>query len=454
MAPVDWSSLQGVVDGRVRLPGDAGFEAASQAFNKRYSAVRPAAVLSVAGVTDVSRAVTWAREEDVPFAVRGGGHSYAGGSVGSGLVLDLRALNQVRVVPSTGLVTVGGGTSMSTLCAELRPHDLAFPFGNSDDVGIGGLVLGGGVAAVSRVYGLTCDSLLATDVVLADGTVVTCDLTDNPDLFWACRGGGGGNFGVNTSFTFQARPVRDVSTCVVLWAWTHAVDVLVTMQEVMRDAPDELAVRIGASRSAPEDGGVVSVVGQHLGPASELRELLRPVLAVGAPQRVDITDHGYWEAQTYLRHTTSADAFAVKTRFTAQPLPDEAVAAAVAAIEKWPGSGNPDGAGIALFAWGGAINQVPATATAFPHRDTLFLISMDTSWSGDDSAEVVAANLAWLEGLYEEMGRFTGDAAYVNFPDPDLLDWRTAYYGPNLARLVEVKRHYDPDGVFRFAQAL
>jgi FAD/FMN-containing dehydrogenase len=449
----DWSGLQGLVDGRVRLPGDPGFDAASRPFNKRYAGIRPCGVLTVASAADVGRAIGWARAHDLPIVARGGGHSYAGSSVTTGLVLDLRGLDQVRVDPSTGLVRVGGGTRMGTLYAALQRHDLAFPLGNSDDVAIGGLVLGGGVAAVSRSFGLTCDSLVETDVVLADGTTLTCSQAHNADLFWACRGAGGGNFGVNTSFTFQARPVRDSSTCLLLWHWAHAAEVLARMQEIMQQAPDELAARIGASRAAGEQA-TVSVIGQHLGPARELRELLAPALAVAAPYRVEIADRTYWEAKDFLHHTTSGDPFAVRTRCTPKPLSEAGVATMLAAIDRWPGSGNPDGAGVALFTWGGAINRVPVTATAFAHRDVLFLVSMDTSWSSDDPPEVVRENLEWLTTLHQAMGEFATDAAYVNFPDPDLVDWRSAYHGPNLARLTEVKRRYDPDRVFQFPQAI
>ena len=449
----DWSALQGLVDGRVRLPGDPGFDAATQPFNKRYAGIRPSGVLSVGSVADVGRAIGWAREHDMPIMARGGGHSYAGNSVTTGLVLDLRGLDEVRVDPSTELVTVGGGTRMKALYAALQRHDLAFPLGNSDDVGIGGLVLGGGVAAVSRSFGLTCDSLVETDIVLADGTTLTCSETENADLFWACRGGGGGNFGVNTSFTFQARQAPVGSTCLLLWHWAHAPEVLAWMQEIMHHAPDEFAARIGASRTTGQEG-VVSVVGQHLGPVEELRELLAPALAVAKPYRVDIADRTYWEAKDFLHHTTFGDPFAVRTRCTPKPLSEAGVATMLAAMDKWPGSSNPDGAGVALFTWGGAINRVPVTDTAFPHREVLFLVSMDTSWSTRDSPEVVRDNLEWLTALHEDMGEFATDAAYVNFTDPDLPDWGSAYHGLNLARLTEVKRRYDPDRVFRFPQAV
>jgi len=448
-----WDRLRGLVDGRLRLPGDHGFDEGSRPFNERFRDVRPAAVLSAAGAADVSRAIGWSRDRAVPIVPRGGGHSYAGYSVNRGLVLDLRDIDGVHVDPSTALVTVGGGAQMRKVYAALREHDLIFPLGNSDDVGIGGLVLGGGVSVVSRAMGLTCDSLVSTDIVLADGGTVTCSETENADLFWACRGGGGGTFGVNTSFTFQARPVPVTSTCLVLWDWPHAIDVLATMQEIMRGAPNGFATRIGVSRAAGEDG-VVSVIGQHLGPADELREMLAPALAAAPASRVDIEDRTYWEAADYLHHTTAGGAFAVRTRCAPGPLAEDGLRTMVTSVDKWPGSANPDGAGAALFTWGGAINDVPVTETAFAHRDVLFLLSMDTSWQPDESPEVVRDNLDWLTELHRDMGEFAADASYVNFTDPDLDDWRTAYHGPNAARLAEVKRRYDPDRVFSFSQAV
>jgi FAD/FMN-containing dehydrogenase len=448
-----WDDLQGSVSGRLRRPGEVGFDAASSPVNERFRHVQPAGVLSAESAADVAAAVCWARERRVPVAARGGGHSYAGSSVTTGLVLDLRGLDEVRVDPSTGLVTVGGGTRMKTLYAELQRYNLMFPLGNSEDVGIGGLVLGGGVAIVSRALGLTCDSLVETDIVISDGTTLTCSQTANADLFWACRGGGGGNFGVNTSFTFQARPSMDVSTCLLLWRSEHATEVLIAMQEIMYRAPDQFAARIGISRAAGADG-MVSVIGQHLGPAAELRDFLAPALATATPYQVDIVDRTYWEAVDFLHHTTAGGAFAVRTRCTPRPLSEAGVRTLVTAVDKWPGSANPDGAGAALFTWGGAISRIPPTETAFPHRDVLFLVSMDTSWKTAEPAEVMQANIAWLDGLYQDMGEFATDAAYVNFTDPDLRDWRSAYYGPNLARLTSIKHRYDPDRVFEFGQAI
>ncbi|MFI2472039.1 FAD-binding oxidoreductase [Nocardia xishanensis] len=448
----EFAGLDRLGAGTVRYPGDEGFAAASVPFNKRYADIRPSAVLSVRDAADVARAVLWAREAEVPLVARGGGHSYAGHSVGTGLVLDLRGLGGVRVDAANGLVTVGGGATNGAVYAALQEHDLAVPLGNSNQVGIGGLVLGGGVAAVSRAFGLTADALVRTEIVLADGSTLRCDARENADLFWACRGGGGGNLGVNTSFTFQARPTVSSSTCLLLWEWRDARRVLAVVQEIMAAAPDEFAARIGASRSGDRPG-VISVIGQHLGPASELRELLAPALAAATPQRVDIADRDYWQAKDFLHHETSGDPFAVRTRCTPKPLTEAGIDVVIDAIDRWPGSANPDGAGVALFTWGGAINRIPVGDTAFPHRDTLFLVSMDTSWSERDSAQTVWCNLEWLDGLYEEMGGYATDAAYVNFTDPALTDL-SAYYGPNHPRLARLKHRYDPDGFFRFPQAI
>ncbi|MBF6059753.1 FAD-binding oxidoreductase [Nocardia terpenica] len=447
------NGLQELVAGRLHYPGDAGFAAATAPFNKRYADVRPAAALSVRDAADVSRALVWARECGVSIVPRGGGHSYAGYSTGTGLVLDLRALDRIRVDADAGLVTVGGGARGGAMYAALERSNLAFPLGNSDEVGIGGLTLGGGVAAVSRAFGLTCDTLVETEIVLADGSIRVCNATENADLFWACRGGGGGNFGVNTSFTFQAVEPRPSSTVLLLWEWRYAREVLAAMQEVMAAAPDEFAARIGAAR-AGNDPALVSVVGQHLGPATELRELLAPALATAPPLRCAIEDATYWEAKEFLHHETSGDPFAVRTRTTPKPLAEAGVEAIVAAVDRWPGSGNPDGGGVALFTWGGAINRIPVSDTAFPHRDVLFLISMDTSWSTTDPAHTVWSNLEWLDGLHEEMAAHATPSSYLNFTDPSLTDWRTAYYGPNHTRLAQIKRRYDPHRVFDFPQAV
>ncbi|GAA3437041.1 FAD-binding oxidoreductase [Kutzneria kofuensis] len=448
----DWRRLGRAVSGRVLRPGDVGFGPASTPFNRRFAGTVPAGVVSVADTVDVQRAVVWARELGVGVSVRGGGHSYAGYSVGSGLVIDMGGLSTVTANGSTGLVTAGGGASMANVYAAIEPCEMAFALGNGATVGIGGLTLGGGYGATSRVHGITADALVATTLVTADGEVLRCDADENADLFWACRGGGGGNFGVNVSFTFQAQAVADCATYVLLWRIEDAEKVFSVVQETVRSAPDAFAARVGVSTTGSD--AIVSCIGQHLGSAAELREILDPVLSVAQPFRVAIDDRTYWQAKDDLLHETSAGAFAARTSVLNRPLPDEAISAMLAAVRRWPGSGNPDGGGAALFSWGGAVNRVPVAGTAFAHRDAMFLLSMDTSWAEDDSRAVVDANLGWLGELADTMAPYGSDRSYLNFTDPDLKSWRSAYYGVNYERLSEIKQRVDPDGFFAFAQGI
>jgi FAD/FMN-containing dehydrogenase len=453
MTAPDWALLDKHTTGVLLRPGDAAFADSSTPFNRRYADRAPVAVLQAADRTDVLRAIDWARENGVPIVPRGGGHSYAGHSVNSGLVVDLRALDAISVDPATGRVTVGGGVLTGALYAALRPHRLALPLGNGAGVGIAGLALGGGSAATSRRLGLTADTLLHTTLATSDGTALDCDERRNPDLFWACRGGGGGNFGINLDLTFQAVEAPAASTCLLLWEAAHAPAVFDAVQRLMLTLPEETSLRLGAATSKA-GGTIVSAVGLHLGPAAELRELLVPALAAGTPLRAEIADRDFWDAMDYLQHETSAGAFAVRTHFATRPLPPAAVDAALAHLAAWPGSDNPDGCGLALFGWGGAINRVHPQDTAFVHRGAEYLVSLDTSWQEDEEPGAVAANLAWLAGLDELIAPHAIDGAYLNFTDPDLRDWQDAYYGANYPRLVATKRRHDPDGLFNFRQSI
>ncbi|RAJ40406.1 FAD/FMN-containing dehydrogenase [Kitasatospora sp. SolWspMP-SS2h] len=445
----DWALLDKHTAGPLLRPGDGAFHESSAAFNERWADRTPTAVLRAAGPPDVLRAINWARDHAVPIVPRGGGHSYAGNSVNSGLVVDLRALDAITVDPATGRVTVGGGVLTGALYAALRPHGLALPLGNGAGVGIAGLALGGGSAATSRRFGLTADTLRATTLATADGTVLTCDADRNEDLYWACRGGGGGNFGINLDLTFQAVEAPAASTCLLLWEAEHAEHVLPAVQELMLTAPEETSLRLGVATSGGRT--LVSTVGLHLGPAAELRALLAPAFAAGPPLRAEIADRAFWDAMDHLRHETSGGAFAVRTHFAARPLPPAALAAALAHLAAAPPGGNADGCGFALFGWGGAINRVDPAATAFVHRDAQYLVSLDTSWlPGEDPAP----HLDWLAGLDHLIAAHATGGAYLNFTDPDLRGWRDAYHGANYPRLVATKQRHDPDRLFAFPQSI
>jgi FAD/FMN-containing dehydrogenase len=456
----DWDQLGRELRGRLLRPGDRGFTAASMPYNRRYAAITPGGVALCADAADVAAAVLWARRYEVPFAARSGGHSYGGYSASRGLVISLAPLKSIRVDRRALTVTTGAGVRLRDIYAELKGSGVAVPGGRCPTVGISGLLLGGGFGFSSRRLGLTCDQLVETEVVTADGEIVRVTRATHPDLFWACQGGGGGNFGINTRYTLRATPVGRVSVYRLEWPWRQAAAALDAVQKLMSQAPAALSCRVGldvhgggpATGGPPERG--VSALGQYFGPARDLAELLAPVLAAAPPSARLIEDRSYLAAQAFLAHNVPSGRFASRSRFLSRALPAAGVGTAIRWIERWPGSSNPGGGGMTLFAWGGRINQVEPGATAFVHRDAAFLMDTETSWTVRDSPRVVSANLDWLDGIYHALRPFSTQQAYQNFIDPALADWQAAYYGANLARLKQVKRDWDPDRAFKFPQAI
>ena len=395
----------------------------------------------------------------MPLVARSGGHSFAGYSVNDGLVIDLSRMGLASVDADSGLLRVGGGTRVGPIYDATAPFEIAIPTGTSPLVGVGGLVLGGGCAYASRALGLTLDALVETVLVTADGSVLTCNAHENADLFWACRGGGGGNFGINVSFVFQAQPVSDVTTFEASWSAKDAAAVAVAAQSVLQEGPDEFSLRLGISTqgSGGRQSGeniVVSLVGQMLGPASQLAPLLEPILSAATPRHQQVVERTYWEANKYLVHATSGDAFAMSSRYAEQAVPGEGIEVMVEQLRRWPGSSSPDGAGIGMFAWGGQINRVAPEATAFCHRNSLLLASIDTSWTAADEPTLIEENLRWVRQSLSRMTPYLSTQSYQNFPDPELTDWQGSYYGANYARLVEIKQAHDPDGVFTHPQGI
>jgi FAD/FMN-containing dehydrogenase len=456
----DWAALARHLHGRLLRPGDPGYVVASVPYNKRYADIRPGGVALCANATDVRTALRWARDNGVPFAARSGGHSYGGYSASHGLIISLARMNTVDVDPAALTITLGAGARNRDLYAHLAGTGVAAPSGRCPSVAVSGLLLGGGFGFSSRHLGLTCDHLLETEVVTAAGDVLRVTPRSHPDLFWACQGGGGGNFGINTGYRLRAVPVGDVAVYEITWPWPDARPALTSMLELMTSAPDTLSCRVGlgVTGGGPATGGTphrtVSALGLYFGPRDELADLLAPVLAAARPSKRLIEDRGYVAAQAMLAGNVPFDRFSSKSRFLDRSLPADGIDTAIRWIERWPGSTNPGGAGLTLFAWGGAINRVDPAATAFVHRTAAFLTDNETTWTARDSPRVVDANLDWLAGMSEALAQFGIEQAYQNFIDPGLKGWETAYYGANLGRLMEVKRRYDPDDVFRFAQAI
>jgi FAD/FMN-containing dehydrogenase len=454
-----WDELSAKLGRKLVRPGDRGYLRISRPLNLRYAGVRPGGVAVCSRVQDVRTAVAWAHENGVPVAVRSGGHNYAGYCVGPGLVVNVGGMRNVSVDDTGGTVTAQPGARNTTIYAALQPHGVAISAGRCPTVAIGGLVLGGGIGFSSRKMGLTCDHLLRAQIVTADGSVLTCSRRENSDLFWALRGGGGGNFGVCTSYTFVTNPVSNVTLYDISWEWADAPAVFEAFQKVIQRAPEEFSARIGVGRAGdPRTGGkgppTISALGQYFGPRHELVDLLAPALAAGRVKKRLIARRTFWQAKNYFFHTTPEIAYEVKSAYLDRPLNDRGVDALLRAVERWPGSRNPDGAGAAMFASGGAINRVPADATAFVHRDSFAVLATETEWTPRDSHRSVARGLAWIERLADELRPHTNGSAYQNFIDRAQPHWQSAYYGRNFRRLTRVKRRYDPGNVFRFRQSI
>jgi FAD/FMN-containing dehydrogenase len=349
---------------------------------------------------------------------------------------------------------VGAGAKLIDVYAGLAQHGAAIPAGSCATVGIGGQALGGGIGFLSRKLGTTSDNLLSLTLVTADGRTRTCSATENSDLFWACRGGGGGNFGIATEYRFRTAQISSVATFAAEWPWAQAQTVISAWQSWAPHAPDELFSVCNVS-SAPS----IRVSGQLVGSTGRLRALLGPLVSAGTPTFVRVTQRRFLEAAEYwagcapvsecrlepLGNQTRAT-FAAKSDYLRRPLPAAAITTILQAIPRAPVRGS-----LLLDSYGGALNRVPKGATAFVHRDSLCSLQYLSAW--DDPADG-AASIAWLRSFYAAMRPYVSGEAYVNYIDPGLAGNPRAYYGQNLARLVSIKRRYDPANVFRFRQSI
>ncbi|GAA2652893.1 FAD-binding oxidoreductase [Streptomyces spororaveus] len=479
----DYGALARGIDGRVVLPADRDYAEARRLFQPRYDAVAPAAVAYPAHAGDVAVCLDFARRSAVPVVPRGGGHSYAGWSTRSaGLVVDTGAMAAVSV-DGDG-VRVGAGARLGDVHTALAGRGRSVPTGLCPSVGCAGLALGGALGLASRAYGTTADRLTGVRVVTPDGIVreVSADAGRDPELFWALRGGGGGNFGVVTEFRFRTHPVGTCALAELHWPGDDSAAVLRGWQRWLAGLPDpfwsqvEFTVEAVAGAGASPAVRVVCLDGRR-----ELERQLARLsdLVGGAPRDSWITVRGHEDtvramsgclelspAQCRLpgvlpgrdpQGRLGRDSYAARSDFWAGGgLPDAAIGAVLDAVRRYGTSVPRGGLGVVQFdgVCGGALNRVAADATAFVHRDSAFLAQYLVYWPGSAPAAEVARHQGWLDGLWQDLRPWASGRAYQNYTDPKLTGWREAYYGPNLARLQEVRRAYDPDRLFRFPQAV
>ena len=444
--------------GRVITPASNSYNLARQPYNQRYSGVRPVAIMQAAGVTDVRRTVNWARRNRIPIAVRSGGHSYAGYSTTSGVILDLGNFDAVRVL-GTGVAQVGAGTRLITLYSTLAGRGLTVPGGSCPTVGVGGLAQGGGLGLAARRFGTTSDNILSAQVVTADGRVLTASARQNPNLYWALRGGGGGNFGVVTGFRFRTYAVAEASYFFAAFPWSAAGAVVPRWLSWAPEGPDALysICSLSTGSSAP----TLNVFGQFFGTASALRRELRGLTRAATPTSLSVGTEGYLDLQMRWAGclgeslqscaTFRPEAFAAKSDYVAAPLSGRAVSTMTSWIQRRQAQSSVGSGALLMDSYGGAINRVPPGATAFVHRDNLCSLQYLAYWNG---AAGQAPSLAWIRAFYAAMRPYVSGYAYQNYIDRDLATWRHAYYGSNFPRLVQVKTQYDPGDLFRFPQGI
>jgi len=473
-----WRSLASSLSGRLVLPADHGYASARELFDPRFDSVRPAAIAYCASAVDVQRTVDFALAHGIRPIPRCGGHSYAGYSTGSGLVIDVTRMSTVKVTKKKGAPTtaqVGAGTRLVDLYDRLSSAGVLIPGGSCPTVGISGLALGGGIGVLARQYGLTCDAIRSLKVVTADGRLLTCDGGSHSDLYWASRGGGGGNFGVATSFTFTAHPIPpELTLFTVDWPWAAATEALGGWISWLRGTPDALWSNFQLL-SAGSSGLVVRSTGVLVGAKSTLTSLVNKLVStvgsapsstfVGGPDPylhlmlVEAGCDGKSVAECHLSSQNPAgvlgrSAYAAKSAYVGKPLPGAGLAAAAQAVAHLRAEHPGLGGGLAFDAYGGAVNRVPAGATAFVHRSAICAIQATVTWGSVPSGPSFAAGEGWLASAAQALAPYTTGGAYQNYIDPRLKDWQRAYYGSNLARLTKVKRTYDPDDAFHFAQSI
>jgi len=452
------ADLRGQLRGTVIAADNDGYDDVRRVWNGMVEKF-PLAVVQVADEDDVAAVVRYAQEKHLPLAVRGGGHGVAGyGTVDGGVVIDLGALRAVQVMAQEGVVRVGGGANLGDVDRTTAPYDLAVPLGVVSQTGVGGLTLGGGVGWLTRAHGLAADNLLAAEVVTASGERIRASDAENPELLWGLRGGGG-NFGVVTSFTFRAHRLRTQELCAVnlVYAEPHWRPALAAWERWARELPDAMQSILTFIVPPPElaagDDPLLIIACAWADPDDRAGgERLLEQLRRAAPPDVEEDESSWvaWQSAFDLLGTKGRRGYWKNTSF--DRLDDEVMSLLLrrAAEQRWAGTG------IDIHHMGGAFARVPEDATPFPARGARFWLNIYGVW--EDAADD-APRTAWVRAFAEDMQPFSTGGLYVNFMGREGTTdsaattaaeaARQVYGSEKLTRLVSLKRRYDPQNLFR-----
>jgi FAD/FMN-containing dehydrogenase len=446
------TALQTELRGRLLFPGSNGYDEARTLWNAMIDR-RPALIARCAGAADVIRAVAFAADHELLLSVRGAGHNIAGKAVcDDGFLIDLSSLRSVHVDPQRQTARVDPGATLGDVDDETQVHGLATPVGINSTTGIAGLTLGGGFGWLSRRYGLTIDNLRSADVVTADGDLVTASEDENADLFWGIRGGGG-NFGVVTSFEFDLHEVGpEVLAGLIVHPYSDAEEVLRYYQDFGADLPADVSVWMVLRKAPPlpflpekvHGKEVVILAAFCAGDMERGERLLKPLRQFGKPIADVIGPHPYtgWQSAFDALLTPGARNYWKSHNFT--ELSDGLIDTVIDYVGRLPS----DQTEIFFGRLGGVVNDVAPEATAYPHRDAEYVMNVHARWERPSDDE---ACVRWARNYFNDSAAYASGGVYVNFiPDGDAAV--EAAYGPNYDRLLALKRKYDPKNLFRMNQ--
>lgn len=439
--------------GELLRTGDPDYDEARTIWNAMIDK-HPALIARCRDTQDVIHAVNFAREEGLPLSIRGGGHNIAGSALcEDGLVIDLSAMNEVHVDPAKRTARVGPGATLADFDAAAQAHGLATPLGINSTTGVAGLTLGGGFGWLTRKYGVTVDNLTGVDMVTADGRALRADARENPDLYWAVRGGGG-NFGVVTGFDFALHPVGpQVLAGIIVYPFESVHAVLDHYRTFAANAPDDLTAWVVLRKAPPlpfldasVHGREVAVVALcYAGDPEQGRRAAEPLFHFATPHgtHVDVMPYTAWQQAFDALLTPGARNYWKSHNLAA--LSDEAIDGLIEFAGRLPSAQ----CEIFLAQLGGAANRVAKDATAYPHRDTEFVLNVHARW--EDLKDDTRCT-AWAREFFQALAPYAQGSAYVNFMSADEAERVATAYGPTYTRLAELKRRYDPHNLFRTNQ--
>ncbi len=435
------SSLRSQFLGPVVAPGDTDYDMVRRIYNASVDR-RPAAIVRCAGASDVIRAVAIAREKNLPISVRGSGHNVAGRSIcDDGLMVDLSRMRSVRVDPAKRRVRADPGTTYREFDHETQAFGLATTGGAVSTTGIAGLTLGGGLGWLARKHGLACDNLVSADVVTADGRLVHASKDENADLFWGLRGGGG-NFGVVTSFEYQLHQVGPILTGMLVHPASRARELWRFRRDQLANAPDEL-IAFSALLHGPDGQPVAADIPAYIGPLSDGERALQPFRAFGPPLADMVGPTPYVKMQQMFDEGMPAGMHIYWTSSFLKSVSDEVIDIVVEAFGQMP----TPLCVLLLEQLGGAVRRVPADETAFTLRDGEYNLAIVGRWMNPADRE---KTVAWAKQLAKRLAPHANESVYVNYLAEDEGDRVKSLYGDSrYKRLVELKKKYDPENIFR-----